>query len=151
LQPDCFQAINRTNVLQPSSPARTAWLSICLPPSILQSGPPADGSFFDIDFLPVHTRQAATLEALLHRFRFWGAQAPTRSLLTATTIAASGLLHLFDSGNSFDSYLSPSAPARLTTVIGRADPIRDPISGCLRALQDTSSGESGGRCEGGRA
>lgn len=52
--------------------------------------------------------QRATLEALLQPriSLFWGAQAPTRSLLTAaTTIAAGGLpIRLFDGGNSFDGY-----------------------------------------------
>src|SRR3990170_5537855 len=52
--------------------------------------------------------RSAILEALLQPriSLFWGAQAPTRSLLTAaTTIAAGGLpVRLFDGGNSFDGY-----------------------------------------------
>ena len=51
---------------------------------------------------------AEILEALLQPriSLFWGAQTPTRSLLTAaTTIAAGGLpVRLFDGGNSFDGY-----------------------------------------------
>jgi len=56
---------------------------------------------------------------------FWGAQAPTRSLLTAATIVAAGGLpiRLFDGGNSFDGYfvarlarqLALSSPRSFTT------------------------------------
>jgi len=99
----------------------------------------ADGSFSDAD-IPSGMR-SATLEALLQPriSLFWGAQAPTRSLLTAaTTIAASGLpVRLFDGGNSFDGYFvarlarqlalaSARPPAhRRSPPPDRADPLRD--------------------------
>jgi len=68
---------------------------------------------------------AEILEALLQPriSLFWGAQAPTRSLLTAaTTIAAGGLpVRLFDGGNSFDGYFV----ARLARQLALA-PARPP-------------------------
>src|SRR3990172_4186939 len=69
--------------------------------------------------------RSAILEALLQPriSLFWGAQAPTRSLLTAApTIAAGGLpVRLFDGGNSFDGYFV----ARLARQLALA-PARPP-------------------------
>jgi hypothetical protein len=70
------------------------------------------------------------LEALLQPriSLFWGAQAPTRSLLTAaTTIAAGGLpVRLFDGGNSFDGYFVARLARRLALASARspAEPAR---------------------------
>src|SRR3970040_2705354 len=52
---------------------------------------------------------------------FWGAQAPTRSLLTAaTTIAAGGLpVRLFDGGNSFDGYFVARLARQLALASAR--------------------------------
>src|SRR3989304_3392067 len=75
---------------------------------------------------------AEILEALLQPriSLFWGAQAPTRSLLTAaTTIAAGGLpALLFDGGNSFDVYFVPRLARRLALASARppAQPDRRP-------------------------
>jgi hypothetical protein len=72
------------------------------------------------------------LEALLQPriSLFWGAQAPTRSLLTAaTTIAAGGLpVRLFDGGNSFDGYFVARLARRLALASARppAEPARRP-------------------------
>jgi hypothetical protein len=89
------------------------------------------------------TRRRATLEALLQPrlSLFWGAQAPTRSLLTAaTTIAAGGLpVRLFDGGNSFDGYFV----ARLARQLALPSPAdedhrspRDPLRGAQRDPYD---------------
>jgi len=84
------------------------------------------------------------LEALLQPriSLFWGAQAPTRSLLTAaTTIAAGGLpVRLFDGGNSFDGYFVARLARQLALASARqppdgdrrADPLRDPLQGAQR-------------------
>jgi hypothetical protein len=75
---------------------------------------------------------AEILEALLQPriSLFWGAQAPTRSLLTAaTTIAAGGLpVRLFDGGNSFDGYFVARLARRLALASARppAQPDRRP-------------------------
>ena len=75
---------------------------------------------------------AEILEALLQPriSLFWGAQAPTRSLLTAaTTIAAGGLpVRLFDGGNSFDGYFVARLARRLALASARppAEPARRP-------------------------
>jgi hypothetical protein len=55
---------------------------------------------------------------------FWGAQAPTRSLLTAaTTIAAGGLpIRLFDGGNSFDGYFVARLARQLALASARSSP-----------------------------
>lgn len=67
--------------------------------------------------------RSAILEALLQPriSLFWGAQAPTRSLLTAaTTIAAGGLpVRLFDGGNSFDGYFVARLARRLALASAR--------------------------------
>jgi len=66
---------------------------------------------------------AEILEALLQPriSLFWGAQAPTRSLLTAaTTIAAGGLpVRLFDGGNSFDGYFVARLARQLALASAR--------------------------------
>jgi hypothetical protein len=107
----------------------------------------ADGSFFDIDIPSgAHTRQAATLEALLQPrlSLFWGAQTPTRSLLTAaTTIAAGGLsLRLFDGGNSFDGYFVARLARQLALAAARSSATRaDPLRDARRdPLRDAPSG-----------
>src|SRR3972149_10097313 len=57
---------------------------------------------------------------------FWGAQAPTRSLLTAaTTIAAGGLpVRLFDGGNSFDGYFVARLARQLALASARPSPLQ---------------------------
>jgi hypothetical protein len=67
--------------------------------------------------------RSAILESLLQPriSLFWGAQAPTRSLLTAaTTIAAGGLpVRLFDGGNSFDGYFVARLARQLALASAR--------------------------------
>ena len=71
---------------------------------------------------------AEILEALLQPriSLFWGAQAPTRSLLTAaTTIAAGGLpVRLFDGGNSFDGYFVARLARQLALASARPSPLQ---------------------------
>src|SRR3990170_2150339 len=93
---------------------------------------------------------AEILEALLQpRISiFWGAQAPTRSLLTAaTTIAAGGLpVRLFDGGNSFDGYFVARlarqlalASARPPAQPDRRSPPPDRASSRLRRASHSAS------------
>jgi hypothetical protein len=72
--------------------------------------------------------RSAILEALLQPriSLFWGARAPTRSLLTAaTTIAAGGLpIRLFDGGNSFDGYFVARLARQLALASARPSPLQ---------------------------
>ena len=107
-----------------------------------------DSPFFDLEIpSAANTRQTATLEALLQPrlSLFWGAQAPTRSLLTAaTTIAAGGLsLRLFDGGNSFDGYFVARLARQLALAAAhasatRADPLRDPLQDALPGCSEAT-------------
>lgn len=69
------------------------------------------------DGLPVPGSDSATLEALLRPrlSLFWGANTPTRSLLTVLTAMAVGghALRVFDGGNRFDGYYVSRLARRL--------------------------------------